>query len=62
MLTDGIDRHSSRGRYSIAMLAPPWAPITSKSRDVELAIGLLCTGLVQRGHRVTLFAAPGTKC
>jgi glycosyltransferase involved in cell wall biosynthesis len=62
MLTDGIDRHSSRGHYSIAMLAPPWAPITSKSRDVELAIGLLCTGLVQRGHRVTLFAAPGTKC
>jgi glycosyltransferase involved in cell wall biosynthesis len=62
MLTDDIGRDSSRGHYSIAMLAPPWAPITSGSRDVESAIGLLCTGLVKRGHRVTLFAAPGTKC
>jgi glycosyltransferase involved in cell wall biosynthesis len=62
MSTDDIDRHSSRGHYSIAMLAPPWAPITSQSRDVERAIGLLCSGLVERGHRVTLFAAPGTKC
>jgi hypothetical protein len=57
MLTDDIGRDSSRGHYSIAMLAPPWAPITSDSRDVESAIGLLCTGLVERGHRVTLFAA-----
>jgi glycosyltransferase involved in cell wall biosynthesis len=62
MLTDDIGRDSSRGHYSIAVLAPPWAPITSDSRDVENAIGLLCTGLVERGHRVTLFAAPGTKC
>jgi glycosyltransferase involved in cell wall biosynthesis len=62
MSTDDIDRHSSRGHYSIAMLAPPWAAITSQSRDVERAIGLLCSGLVERGHRVTLFAAPGTKC
>ena len=62
MLTDDIGRDSSRGHYSIAMLAPPWAPITSDSRDVESAIGLLCIGLVERGHRVTLFAAPGTKC
>jgi glycosyltransferase involved in cell wall biosynthesis len=62
MLTDDIYRQSTRGHYNIAMLAPPWAPITPESRDVELAIGLLCTGLVQRGHRVTLFAAPGTTC
>jgi glycosyltransferase involved in cell wall biosynthesis len=62
MLTDDIERHSSRGHYNIAMLAPPWAPITSESRDVERAIGLLCTGLTERGHRVTLFAAPGTTC
>ena len=62
MSTDDIGRDSSRGHYSIAMLAPPWAPITSESRDVERAIGLLCAGLVERGHRVTLFAAPGTRC
>jgi len=62
MSTDDIGRDSSRGHYSIAVLAPPWAPITSESRDVERAIGLLCAGLVERGHRVTLFAAPGTRC
>jgi glycosyltransferase involved in cell wall biosynthesis len=60
MLTDDIDRHSGKGHYSIAMVAPPWAPITSESRDAERAIDLLCTGLVERGHRVTLFAAPET--
>src|SRR4029453_7320062 len=62
MFTEDIERDSSRGHYSIAMLAPPWAPITSESADVERAIGLLCTGLVVRGHRVTLFAAPGPTC
>jgi glycosyltransferase involved in cell wall biosynthesis len=62
MLTDDIGRHGSRGRYSIAMLAPPWAPVTSTSHEVERAIGMLCAGLMERGHRVTLFAAPGTRC
>jgi glycosyltransferase involved in cell wall biosynthesis len=62
MSTDDIGRRGSRGRYSIAMLAPPWAPVTSESHDVERAIGMLCTGLTERGHRVTLFAAPGTNC
>lgn len=62
VFTEDIERDSSRGHYSIAMLAPPWAPITSESADVERAIGLLCAGLVERGHRVTLFAAPGTTC
>jgi glycosyltransferase involved in cell wall biosynthesis len=62
MSPDDIGRRGSKGRYSIAMLAPPWAPVTSKSPDVERAIGMLCTGLMERGHRVTLFAAPGTSC
>jgi glycosyltransferase involved in cell wall biosynthesis len=61
-LTEDIDRRSSEGPFNIAVLAPPWAPITGESRDAELAIGLLCSGLLQRGHRVTLFAAPGTTC
>jgi len=62
MLTDDIDRRSSRDRLNIAVLAPPWAPVTPESRDVERAIGLLCGGLIERGHRVTLFGAPGTSC
>jgi hypothetical protein len=62
MLTEEIDRQSARGHYNIAMVAPPWAPIAPESRDVELAISLLSTGLVRGGHRVTLFAAPGSTC
>jgi len=62
MLTDDIDRPSGIGRYNIAVLAPPWEPVTSESHDLECAISLLCGGLVRRGHRVTLFAAPGTTC
>lgn len=59
MLTDDIDR-PSRGPLNIGVLAPPWARVTPESHGVEGAIGLLCTGLVGRGHRVTLFAATGT--
>jgi glycosyltransferase involved in cell wall biosynthesis len=62
MLTNDIDRPSGRGHYNIAVLAPPWAPVSSESHDLERSISLLCGGLVRRGHRVTLFAAPGTTC
>src|SRR3954466_2772017 len=62
MLTDDIDRHSGIGRSNIAVLAPPWEPDTPESHDRECAISLLCGGLGRRGHRVTLFAAPGTTC
>jgi glycosyltransferase involved in cell wall biosynthesis len=56
-----VSRSSNR-RYRIAMLAPPWAAVTpSGCRGVELAVSLLCAGLVDRGHQVTLFAASGTQ-
>jgi glycosyltransferase involved in cell wall biosynthesis len=46
----------------IAMLAPPWIPIPpSGYGGIEEVVSLLCEGLVARGHRVTLFAAPRSR-
>ena len=43
----------------IAMLAPPWIPVPAPGYGgIEEVVRLLCAGLVQRGHRVTLFAPP----
>lgn len=45
----------------IAMLAPPWIKIPPAGYGgIEQVVDLLCRELVQRGHAVTLFAAPGT--
>ena len=47
---------------TIAMLAPPWIPVPPPAYGgVEQVIQLLAAELVQRGHRVTLFAAPGSE-
>ena len=47
---------------NIAMLAPPWIPIPPAGYGgIEHVVALLCDGLVQLGHRVTLFAAPGSR-
>jgi glycosyltransferase involved in cell wall biosynthesis len=49
-------------RYHIAMLAPPWIPVPPDGYGgTEQVIALLCEGLVGLGHRVTLFAAPGSR-
>jgi glycosyltransferase involved in cell wall biosynthesis len=46
----------------IAMLAPPWIPVPPPGYGgIEAMIALLCEGLVERGHDVTLLAAPGSK-
>jgi glycosyltransferase involved in cell wall biosynthesis len=46
----------------IAMVAPPWLPVPpSGYGGIETMIALLCEGLVNGGHDVTLFAAPGSK-
>jgi glycosyltransferase involved in cell wall biosynthesis len=43
----------------IAMLAPPWIPVPAPAYGgVEEVVRLLCEGLVDRGHDVTLFAPP----
>jgi glycosyltransferase involved in cell wall biosynthesis len=49
-------------RLRIAMLAPPWIPVPpSGYGGIEAMVELLCERLVDRGHDVTLFAAPGSR-
>lgn len=60
--TPGV-RDQMEGRsLNIAMLAPPWIPVPPPGYGgVEQVIELLAAELVSRGHRMTLFAAPGSK-
>ncbi|MGI8848204.1 MAG: glycosyltransferase family 4 protein [Candidatus Dormibacteria bacterium] len=45
----------------IAMHAPPWKSIPPHGYGaIEEVVRLLCIGLVRRGHRVSLFAPPGS--
>ena len=56
MMTD-----TESGPLRIAMLAPPWIPIPAPAYGgIEEVVRLLLRGLEDRGHRVTLFAAPGS--
>ena len=44
------------------MLAPPWIPIPPPGYGgIEAVVDLLSGALVERGHAVTLFAAPGSR-
>jgi len=46
----------------IAMLAPPWIPVPPPGYGgIEEVVRLLCNGLTDAGHDVTLFAPPGSK-
>ena len=48
-------------RFNVAVLAPPWIPVPPPGYGgIEAVLALLCDALVDRGHRVTLFAAPGS--
>jgi glycosyltransferase involved in cell wall biosynthesis len=50
------------GPYNVAMLAPPWIPIPPpRYGGIEQVVALLCDALVRLDHRVTLFAAPGSR-
>jgi glycosyltransferase involved in cell wall biosynthesis len=43
------------------MLAPPWIPVPAPAYGgIEEVVRLLCDGLAERGHDVTLFAPPGS--
>jgi glycosyltransferase involved in cell wall biosynthesis len=43
------------------MLAPPWIPVPPPGYGgIEQVVGLLAAELTERGHSVTLFAAPGS--
>ena len=45
----------------IAMLAPPWIPVPPPGYGgIEFVVALLCDALVERGHDVELFCAPGS--
>jgi len=64
-MTARLSPHSVRAVKTtplrIAMLAPPWIEIPPAGYGgIEQVVDLLCRELVQRGHSVTLFAAPGT--
>jgi glycosyltransferase involved in cell wall biosynthesis len=46
----------------IALIAPPWYTIPpSGYGGIEWVVALLADGLSERGHEVTLFAAPGSR-
>jgi glycosyltransferase involved in cell wall biosynthesis len=48
-------------RLRIAMLAPPWIPIPPPGYGgIEFVVALLCDALVEAGHAVDLFCAPGS--
>jgi glycosyltransferase involved in cell wall biosynthesis len=43
------------------MLAPPWIPVPAPAYGgIEEVVRLLCDGLAENGHDVTLFAPPGS--
>ncbi|HSD12066.1 MAG TPA: glycosyltransferase, partial [Patescibacteria group bacterium] len=49
-------------KLRIAQVAPLWFTVPPKGYGgIERVIKLLCDGLVDRGHDVTLFAAPGSE-
>jgi glycosyltransferase involved in cell wall biosynthesis len=48
-------------RLRIAMLAPPWIPVPPPGYGgIEFVVALLCDALVEVGHEVDLFCAPGS--
>jgi glycosyltransferase involved in cell wall biosynthesis len=52
---------TSEPRLRIAMLAPPWIPIPPPGYGgIEFVVALLCDALVDHGHDVELFCAPGS--
>ena len=53
--------HHNPRRLSIAMLAPPWIAVPPTGYGgVETVVADLTEALVDRGHDVTLFCAPGS--
>jgi glycosyltransferase involved in cell wall biosynthesis len=55
------DVQPTERQVRIAMLAPPWIPIPPPGYGgIEFVLTLLCDALVDRGHDVELFCAPGS--
>jgi glycosyltransferase involved in cell wall biosynthesis len=52
---------SAERRLHIAVLAPPWIPVPPPGYGgIEFVVALLCDALVDLGHDVELFCAPGS--
>jgi glycosyltransferase involved in cell wall biosynthesis len=52
---------TSEPRLHIAVLAPPWIPVPPPGYGgIEFVVALLCGALVDHGHDVELFCAPGS--
>jgi glycosyltransferase involved in cell wall biosynthesis len=57
----GVRRGRVEDPLRIAMLAPPWIPVPPPGYGgIEFVVALLCDALVDRGHDVELFCAPGS--
>jgi glycosyltransferase involved in cell wall biosynthesis len=55
------ERRLADQRLRIAMLAPPWIPVPPPGYGgIEYVVALLCDALVDSGHDVELFCAPGS--
>lgn len=53
---------SNGKKLKIAQVAPLWITIPpEKYGGIERIVAMLCDGLVEKGHNVTLFASPGSK-
>ena len=52
----------NKKKLKIAQIAPLWFEVPPKKYGgIERVVAQLCNGLVERGHDVTLFGAPGSK-
>lgn len=57
----GTGRCPSHGALRVALVAPPFLPVPPPGYGgIERVVGVLADGLVDRGHDVTVFAAPGS--
>src|SRR3954462_6648254 len=56
------ERPRAEQSYRVAMFAPPWIPVPPPGYGgIEEVVALLCDALVERGHDVDLFCAPGSR-
>jgi glycosyltransferase involved in cell wall biosynthesis len=59
--TRSSEREPVEDPLRIAMLAPPWIPVPPPGYGgIEFMVALLCDALVDRGHDVELYCAPGS--
>jgi len=57
-----MKKSSKHKNLRIAQIAPLWITVPPlKYGGIERIIAMLCDGLAERGHKVTLFAAPGSR-